>query len=834
MQQKNNLELALHDLKYSRISAERTAYEWIGPIAESIASAPKKNDGDVAYLDQGKFAATMTKELTPLLWYRDDPEFKNIIRQAKVWKVILLAMQQTKDIHSEAMPHILNILAHKLINPKATAILQYALFMAKDLGTLDEEDEEDDNKLNSFCSKLAAMSNASLGTIPVISKKEIFCNQRQICLYNQLLKNGYTQAEITTKMLATYDLLEQEFEYADQLSSSWATRHQKTDQEQTLLQTQLLNMLATSVLLQDTSINPKQKIIAAAENLIGNTIILDGVDDQLLNAIIKGRQDDEDKSHKPMNIADNEYEEEEFYDPLEQDQDEEEEFHDALDQDSEDEEDEEDEEEESALSGYDYGLIYGEQSNSGISYDSGEEGYDDDAEELIRRYEAINLHSIEESAALSRQKQIIADTASRSSRIQNLVVELLREGFLDSSFEALLVADETTKEALTLVISNTIKSLSTDGLSNFGLDLPADSKLWPISNSSNTILQHQKYHHDKEYKSILTALEPDITSLLPLIAAPGLRDKLINLVEAVLEPKPDKMYYVYAGIIALINPNIRPNTTPNIIPASSESPERKIAAMLSSGDTPKHISNLILAILHNKFDLKTTNGKPLLQMLEPALTVILKSALVQQKTHEPLMRLFRELHNETIAGNQTLTLLKSPHNMTHIQIAKFLSLSTKEQAKSDIPENTRTLLQKQILFKKESAIRRNNAIIHIIGSLPFITILDVHRTILFGSNSIFMKMTYPIQITLLTLCLPIIASLPTIVSTMEYMAQPSNRSGNIGKGKDPLPSQELNSFKTKGPKDDPNESGRIKSPETPRSSTEAKTGQDSSSSSHQP
>lgn len=831
MQQKNNLELALHDLKYSRISAERTAYEWIGPIAESIASAPKKNDGDVAYLDQGKFAATMTKELTPLLWYRDDPEFKNIIRQAKVWKVILLAMQQTTDIHSEAMPHILNILAHKLINPKATAILQYALFMAKDLGTLDEEDEEDDNKLNSFCSKLAAMSNASLGTIPVISKKEIFCNQRQICLYNQLLKNGYTQAEITTKMLATYDLLEQEFEYADQLSSSWATRHQKTDQEQTLLQTQLLNMLATSVLLQDTSINPKQKIIAAAENLIGNTIILDGVDDQLLNAIIKGRQDDEDKSHKPMNIADNEYEEEEFYDPLEQDQDEEEEFHDALDQDPEDEEDEE---KESALSDYDYGLIYGEQSNSGISYDSGEEGYDDDAEELIRRYEAINLHSIEESAALSRQKQIIADTASRSSRIQNLVVELLREGFLDSSFEALLVADETTKEALTLVISNTIKSLSTDGLSNFGLDLPADSKLWPISNSSNTILQHQKYHHDKEYKSILTALEPDITSLLPLIAAPGLRDKLINLVEAVLEPKPDKMYYVYAGIIALINPNIRPNTTPNIIPASSESPERKIAAMLSSGDTPKHISNLILAILHNKFDLKTTNGKPLLQMLEPALTVILKSALVQQKTHEPLMRLFRELHNETIAGNQTLTLLKSPHNMTHIQIAKFLSLSTKEQAKSDIPENTRTLLQKQILFKKESAIRRNNAIIHIIGSLPFITILDVHRTILFGSNSIFMKMTYPIQITLLTLCLPIIASLPTIVSTMEYMAQPSNRSGNIGKGKDPLPSQELNSFKTKGPKDDPNESGRIKSPETPRSSTEAKTGQDSSSSSHQP
>lgn len=486
------------------------------------------------------------------------------------------------------------------------------------------------------------------------------------------------------------------------------------------------------------------------------------------------------------------------------------------------------------MSDYDYRLIYGEQSNSGISYDSEEEGYDDDAEELIRRYEAINLHSIEESAALSRQKQIIADTAPRSSRIQNLVVELLREGFLDSSFESLLVADETTKKELTLIISNAIKSLSTDGLSNFGLALPADSKLWPISNSSNTILQHQKYHHDKEYKSILTALEPDITSLLPLIAAPGLRDKLINLVEAVLEPKPDKMYYVYAGIIALINPNTTPNTTPNIIPASSESPELKIAAMLSSGDTPKHISNLILAILHNKFDLKTTNGKPLLQMLEPALTVILKSALVQQKTHEPLMRLFRELHNETIAGNQTLTLLKSPHNMTHIQIAKFLSLSTKEQAKSDIPENTRTLLQKQILFKKESAIRRNNAITHIIGSLPFITILDVHRTILFGSNSIFMKMTYPIQITLLTLCLPIIASLPTIASTMEYMAQPSNRSENIGKGKDPLPSQELNSFKTEGPKDDPNESGRIKSPETPRSSTEAKTGQDSSSSSHQP
>lgn len=299
MQQKNNLEQALHDLKYSRISAERTAYEWIGPVVESIASAPKKNDGDVAYLDQGKFAATMTKELTLLLWYRDDPEFNNIIRQAKVWKVILLAMQQTTNIHSEAMPHILNILAKKLVNPKATPILQYALFMAKDLDTLD------DNKLNSFCSKLAAMSNASLGTIPVISKKEIFCNQRQICLYNQLLSNGYTQAEITTKMLATYDLLEQEFEYADQLSSSWATRYQKTDQEQTLLQTQLLNMLATSVLLQDTNINPKQKIIAAAGNLIGNTIILDGVDDQLLDAIIKGRQDDEDKSHKPMNIANN-------------------------------------------------------------------------------------------------------------------------------------------------------------------------------------------------------------------------------------------------------------------------------------------------------------------------------------------------------------------------------------------------------------------------------------------------------------------------------------------------------------------------------------------------
>ena len=811
MQQKNNLELALHDLKCSRISAERTAYEWIGPVVESIASAPKKNDGDVAYLDQGKFAATMTKELTPLLWYRDDPEFKNIIRQAKVWKVILLAMQQTTDIHSEAMPHILNILAHKLINPKATAILQYALFMAKDLDTLD------DNKLNGFCSKLAAMSNASLGTIPVISKKEIFCNQRQISLYNQLLSNGYTQEEITTKMLATYDLLEQEFEYTDQLSSSWATRYQKTDQEQTLLQTQLLNMLATSVLLQDRSINPKQKIIAAAENLIGNTIILDDANDELLNAIIKRRQEEKEEGlHHALK-----------QDP-ENEEDEEEEFHDALKQDPESEE------EESVLSDYDYRLIYGEQSNSGISYDSGEEGYDDDAEELIQSYEAINLRSIEESAALSRQKQIIADTASRSSRIQNLVVELLREGFLDSSFEALLVADETTKKELTLVISNTIKSLSTNGLSNFGLDLPADSKLWPISNSSNTILQYQKYHHDKEYKSILTALEPDITRLLPLIAAPGLRDKLINLVEAVLEPKPDKMYYVYAGIIALINPNIRPNTTPNTIPASSESPELKIAAMLSSGDTPKHISNLILAILHNRFDLKTTNGKPLLQMLEPALTVILKSALVQQKTHEPLMRLFRELHNETIAGNQTLTLLKSPHNMTHIQIAKFLSLSTKEQAKSDIPENTRTLLQKQILFKKESAIRRNNAIIHIIGSLPFITILDVHRTILFGSNSIFMKMTYPIQITLLTLCLPIIASLPTIASTMEYMAQPSNRSGNIGKGKAPLPSQELNSFKTEGPKDDPNESGRIKSPETPRPSTEAKTGQDSSSSSHQP
>jgi hypothetical protein len=810
MHQRDRLQPALQALQGSQSTPERKAYEWLHPIVALIESIPKKDDVGVTALARAKCALTITQQLSVLWWHSDNPELKDILRQPGTWKVILLTLQKTEDFHPDIMPKILNTLIEKQVEQKTKAMFKYAVFMAKDLADKNEGD------LDSFCDKLAAMSNASLGSITAVSSKEVFCNERRICLYNQLLGHGYTQEEIIPKLLAMRSLPEKEFIDAEQLSNKWAKLDKQTDKEHKSLQDKLLNVFATSVLLQEYSHNPRQRIILAAENLIGNAIIIDEADNVLLGRIIEqqkailqedaseataepeteGEWSPEDYARLESIMAQSGIQpatenEEEFYDAEV-----EEEYWDAkgdgplntnpatadMDEDKfyypEDiEEEEESDEYYGDLNKEDYALLYGQQATPQAD-DEDEDKYDEvDAEELISRFE--NLPDIDANVSLSLEKKAIADTAAKSSSLKTLVVGLLQGGFLDSSFTALSAEHNTTEITLIPIISDSIKALSSSGLSNFGLDLPADGSPWP-SSSSGAVLRHAKYHNDPKYMSILKALEPDITALLPLITDPGLRDKLTDLVAAILESKPDKMYDIYAGIIALI--------TPVAGPESSQSPELKLVAMFSSGDTPKHISNLILAILHNKFAIQqnkaafqvTTDGKPLLQKLEPALTIILKSALEQQTTRKPLMKLFRELHNETIAGNQTLALLKSPHNMTHVGIMEFLALPPKEQAKVNISAATKAMLQKQILFEGESAIRRDNAIMHILGNLPFRTILDVHRKISFDSNnSMLMKITYPIHLTLLVLCLPIIASLPAIASAREHMAQPTNKQGDI-------------------------------------------------------
>ena len=695
MQQRNKLEQALQELEFSKSPNDKKAHAWLAPIVTTMSGIPKANSYRITnWFNMARYSITAAKQCLSLWLDKDKPEIKQALKQPETWKVIMLALKQTEDFHPDIMPQILNFLlkdqvietqrafmesqagrpvsTHELqqllngnsssygdefdirikskcalikeqVTQKTTSLFEYAVFIAKDL------DAENESHVNSFCSKLAKLSETGIGNISTSSSKELFFYNRHNLLHNRMRENGYSEKEIANIILKTDELLAQEFQAANQLSKDLAKRHKKTALEQELLRSKLLDMFATSILLRDNSADYMSTIITAAENLTGQYIAITPSRKALLDTIVQ-------KQQETMQTPYSSHAEDELT---------------VADSDTKDEDD----------------LLFG------------------DIEKHFKNAEQAMV-----AAESSSSAQEVLDATSSSVSRKTFVTELLQDGFLSSSFAAIPTAHEKTQDTIVATIMANIKSLSSHGLSNFGLDFMADSP-WPI-NRTGSIQRHQKYHHDPEYNSVLSALEHDIPKLFPFLKEASLQNKIINLADSILDYKEDDMYFLYESILEILTPT------------AGQEQELKLAEALAEGETPKHVSNLILAIIHERLVIRgnnallkvtTDNDKPLLQMLEPVLTILLRESLKLQETRAPLRKLFQELHNERDPANNMLTLLKPPHNMTRLEVTNFLALSPQEQAEFEASAETMAVLKAQVVFNATSLARRNNAILELLN-----------------------------------------------------------------------------------------------------------------------
>ena len=333
---KMQLKLALQKMSESHNLDDEKAYEWLSPMIESIDAIPKADNYRVVnWFNMATNSAAVATQLATIWKHQDNPEFKNILKHPGSWKVILLAMRQIEDFHEgvlikmldqgtksqiteaqrafmqlqtgrpvtkEELQKVLNgnkspsdnsdledivkdraPLIQAQISNQAKGLLEYALFVVKDLTQIDDE-----ARLDIFCEELAKVSTGALKAMSPTSAKEIFCTKRYSLLYSNLSKEGYTTAEAKSMLSETARTLEQEFKAVEQLASKWSEISGLPPKKQ---KTKLLKMLASSISLQNLNVDPKSAIIKASQNIIGVEHTPDEEAMKLLDIIVSKQQE---------------------------------------------------------------------------------------------------------------------------------------------------------------------------------------------------------------------------------------------------------------------------------------------------------------------------------------------------------------------------------------------------------------------------------------------------------------------------------------------------------------------------------------------------------------
>lgn len=773
MGQQDKLDLALKELQ---TSSNPAAYKFLSTAIASIEGVPRAESYRITnWFNIGRTALANARHLyslwsNPKAWYTyNKATITYILGDPKAWKVILLALPQIKDFHPDIMPKVLDslILAKTLEaqrafmetkagKPVTTEELQqvlagmpskhgaeidelvrhkcdiikdanysqaeylykYTMFIADSLSN------KDNGYVNSLCCRLATLSQALVGNSLTAPTRERFYQIRHNHLYNRMLADGYSEKDITAMMFDSHEMLEQEFQAADKLSDIWSKRYKSTPKEVQSLKTKLLKMIAYSMPLQDS--NHIDVITTAAANIIGKK-----EDSTEATEVTVAHKEIFRDPSIPTAAAENITEGAPLSDKI-----------DIVDTPFPIEMTSTDKEEELLQT-----IVNKQLDAIKVLHEPEKIRAEDSAsDELFYEIADENLD------------QSITNAKTRNTNIKETVTALLQGGFLDSSFQAIIdpnffskqhsetasdlsedeffdatdkLSEDTSFWPIIPIVTSFIKSLTSSGRSNLGLDLPADGTPW-TAHQADAIQRHHEYHYNPEYKSILKALEPDIVKILPFLQETSLRYKISALTKSLLTHKVDGMYYILNNILALIT------SKHDLL----ENQELKLADVLATDQTPAHVSNLILAILYERyavcqkrtfFQITADSGKPLLQMLEPVVTTVLTAALKDQNTRAPALEIFKAIYNDSDPENNTLTLLKPPHSMTRLQILEFLALSAKEQQKYKTRDDTKELLLKQVSFYTNSIAKRNKAII------DFIKIDSIQTALLEDITHIFTK-----------------------------------------------------------------------------------------------
>ena len=695
MQQRNKLEQALQELELSTNPNDKKAHAWLAPIVTTIDGVPKANSYRITnWFNMARCSITAAKQCLTLWLDKDKPEIKQALKQPGTWKVILLAVQQTEDFHPDIMPQILGFLI------KDQALEAQRAFMESQAGR-PVSIYELQQLLNDIPSSYGDAFDIRIKSKCALIKEQV---KQQITGFFEyalfIAKDLDTENEshvnrFCSKLaklsenglgnIATSSSKELFFHNRHNLLHNRMLENGYSEKEITniILKTdKLLTQEFQAAEKLSNNLAKRYKNTALEQELLRSKLL-----DMFATSILL-RDNSADYKSTIITAAENltgQYiaitpSRKALLDTIVQKQQEimqtpysphaEDELT-VADSDTEDEGD----------------LLFG------------------NIEKHFKNAEQAMV-----AAETFSPEQKVLNTTAMSANRKTFITELLQGGFLSSSFAAIPTAHEKTQDTIVAAIMTKIKLLSSHGLSNFGLDFTADTP-WP-TNQKDSIQRHQKYHHDPEYSSVLAALEHDIPKLFPFLKEASLQNKIINLTGAILDHKEDDLYFLYKSILDILTPT------------AGQEQELKLAEALAEGDTPKHISNLILAITHERlaikgnralFKITADNNKPLLQMLEPVLTILLRESLKIQETRAPLLKLFQELHNERDPANNMLTLLKPPHNMTRLEVTKFLALSPQEQAEFETSADTMAALKAQVVFNDASLKRRNNAILELLN-----------------------------------------------------------------------------------------------------------------------